>query len=482
MGKENTGSITSNTIWRLAEKFGAKIVTFVVSIILARKLGPEIYGTVALISVFTAIFDTFIDSGLGNALIQKKNADDLDFSSVFYFNIAVCIILYLIMFFGAPLIADFYKIPELTPLVRVQSLTLIISGVKNIQYAYISKNMMFKKFFWATLFGTIVSAIVGILMAYRGYGVWALISQMLTNYTIDTIMLWLLVDWRPKWVFSFNRLKVLLSYGWKLLVAKLIYTTYTKICDLLIGKIYTTADLAFYHKGSSFPNLIVPNVTQSIDGVMFPAMANKQDNVKEIKDLVKKSIQASSFIIMPMMAGLIACGKPMIELLLTGKWLPSVPFLVIFCIIYSFWPLQIANMNAIRAIGRSDIFLKLEIIERVFSIIVLLSMMRISVLSLALAYMIGELFTAYIIMVPNKKLINYGPLEQIKDLLPLIIISTIMGAIVYLIQLLNLNNLITLIIQIPSGVIIYLLLSKIFKLYGLDFIINKIRKLIKRGA
>lgn len=281
-------SIVSNTIWRLAEKFGAKIVTFVVSIVLARLLDPEVYGTVALVTVFTAIFDVFIDSGLGTALIQKKDADDLDFSSVFYFNIVMCTIVYFVMFFLAPYIASFYGIPELVPIVRVQSLILIISGLKNIQYAYISKNMMFKKFFWATLFGTVISAIVGLYMAYHNFGVWAIIAQTLTNYTIDTILLWLMVDWRPEALFSWTRLKALLSYGWKLLAAKLLNTGYSKLRDLLIGKIYTTADLAYYDKGGAFPYMIVPNITTSIDGVIFPVMAKEQDDEEQLKNLTKK--------------------------------------------------------------------------------------------------------------------------------------------------------------------------------------------------
>ena len=473
-------SIASNTIWRLAEKFGAKIVTFVVSIVLARVLDPEVYGTVALVTVFIAIFDVFIDSGLGTALIQKKDADDLDFSSVFYFNVLMCVALYFVMFFAAPFIANFYGIPELIPIVRVQSLILIISGLKNIQYAYISKNMMFKKFFWATLFGTVVSAIVGLYMAYRGFGVWAIIAQTLANYTIDTIVLWLAVDWRPKALFSWARLKVLLSYGWKLLAAKLLNTGYSKLRDLLIGKIYTTADLAFYDKGSAFPYILVPNITTSIDGVIFPVMAKEQDDKEQIKNLTKKSMQVSSFIVMPMMVGLIACGKPLIDFLLTSKWLPSVPYLVMFCIIYCFWPLQIANLNAIRALGRSDTFLKLEIIEKVFSITLLLLTMKISVFALAISYMVGELFTAYIVMIPCKKLINYGPLKQIIDLLPIIIISLIMGVAVYSIQFLNLGSAITLLIQVPLGVIIYLLASKICKLYGYTFIMNQIKLRIKK--
>ena len=347
-------NISSNIMWRFMEKFSAKFVTFFVSIILARLLEPSAYGTVALITVFTTILEVFVDSGLGNALIQKKDADDLDFSSVFFFNIAMCTVLYLLMFFAAPLIAEFYDIPELVPIVRVQSITILISGVKNIQYAYVSREMIFRKFFFATLFGTIVSAIVGLAMAAAGFGVWALVAQPLVNYTIDTIVLWITVQWRPKLIFSWTRLKGLLSYGWKLLIAKLVNTTYMKMRDLLIGKIYSTSDLAFFNKGDTFPAVIVPNITASVDAVMFPAMAKEQDNKTRVRELVKKSIHTSSYLVIPMMTGLIACANPLIRVLLTEKWLPCVPFLYMFCVVYAFWPFSIANLNAIKALGYSE--------------------------------------------------------------------------------------------------------------------------------
>ena len=230
------GKVISNFIWRFAERCGAQLVSFVVSIVLARLLEPSVYGTVALVTVFTTILQVFIDSGLGTALIQKKNADDLDYSSVFYFNFVVCIILYLGMFIAAPYIAKFYGNMSLIPVIRVISLTLIISGVKNIQQAYVSSNMLFKRFFFSTIGGTIVSAFIGIFMAYIGMGVWALVAQQLSNAMIDTMILWITVKWRPKAVFSWERLKSLLAYGWKLLVAVLLDTVYNNLRNLVIGK------------------------------------------------------------------------------------------------------------------------------------------------------------------------------------------------------------------------------------------------------
>ena len=232
--------VISNFIWRFAERCGAQLVTFIVSIVLARILMPEDYGTVALVTVFTTIMQVFVDSGLGTALIQKKDADDIDFSSVFYFNLIVCLVLYAGMFAMAPLIATFYNDYTLVPIVRVISLTIIVSGVKGIQQAYVSKNMLFKRFFFATLGGTIFSAFAGIGLAYAGAGVWAIVVQQLSNTIIDTLILWLTVRWRPKRVFSWERLKNLLSFGWKLLVSSLLDTVYNNLRNLVIGKIYTS--------------------------------------------------------------------------------------------------------------------------------------------------------------------------------------------------------------------------------------------------
>lgn len=280
---ENSQKVTTNIIWRFLERCGAQLVAFIVSLVLARILEPETYGIVVLISVFTAILSIFMDSGLGTALIQKKDADDVDFSTVFYFNIVMGLIFYLLMFLISPVIAAFYNNTELTNLIRVQSLILLIGSVKNVQQAFVSRNMIFKKFFFATIGGTIGAGILGVVMAYNGFGVWALIFQSLFNNTIDTIILWFTVKWRPKWKFSFVRLKSLFKFGWKLLLSALIDTVYNKLRQFVIGKIYTPSDLAFYEKGEHFPNFIVSNINSSINSVLLPAMSNYQNEIQLIQ-------------------------------------------------------------------------------------------------------------------------------------------------------------------------------------------------------
>lgn len=470
----------SGFFWRFFEKWGAQAINFVVSIILARKLEPNVFGTVALVTVFTTILNVFVDSGLGNALIQKKNADDLDFSSMFYFNIAVCLALYAGMFFFAPLIAKFYNNMELVPLIRVASLTLVVSGVKNVQHAYVSRHMLFKRFFFASLGGTLLAAGVGIALAYLGYGPWAIVLMNLVDATLDTIILWFTVKWRPKLMFSLQRLKVLFSFGWKLLVSSLIDTIYNKLRALIIGKRYSSEDLAFYNKGNNFPDLFVVNINTAIDSVLLPTMSKVQDDKAAVRQMTRRSIKTSTYILMPMMMGLAVCAEPIIRILYTDKWLPSVFFLRVFCFSYAFWPIHTANLNAIKAMGRSDIFLKLEIIKKIINLAAVVITMFISVEAMALSLIVTSIINQIINSWPNKKLMDYSYTSQLKDMLPSILLSCVMGAAVFSITFLHLNDWLTLAIQVPLGVAIYVGGSKLFKLEPFIYLLNTVKEFIAK--
>ena len=473
-------NVITNFFWRFLERCGAQGVTFIVSIVLARLLDPTVYGTVALVTIFTTIMQVFVDSGMGNALIQKKDADDLDFSSVFYFNMAMCSVLYLIMFFAAPFIASFYRMPELTAIVRVLSFVVVISGVKNVQQAYVSRHLMFKRFFFSTLGGTIGAAVIGIAMAYLGFGVWALVAQMLFNAAVDTTILWITVKWRPKKMFSFQRLKSLFSYGWKLLASSLIDTVYNDLRQLIIGKKYSSGDLAYYNQGKKFPQLIVTNINTSIDSVLLPTMSKAQDDMAAVRSMTRRAIKTSTFLIMPAMIGLAVCAEPLVQLILTEKWLPCVLFLRIFCITYAFYPIHTANLNAIKAMGRSDLFLKLEIIKKTVGIIAILITMWISVQAMAYSFLVTTILNQIINSWPNKKLLNYSYLEQVKDMMPQILLSLGMGAAIYAVSFLHLSASLTLLIQIPLGVLVYWSGSKIFHVESYTYIIEMVKNFKKR--
>lgn len=473
--------VFSNFMWRFAERCGAQIVTLIVSVFLARILSPEDYGKVALITVFTVILQVFVDSGLGTALIQKKDADDLDFSSVFYFNLVICILLYLGMFIAAPLIAKFYNDISLTPVIRVISITILISGVKGIQQSYVSRNMLFKRFFYATIGGTIFSAFFGIILAYLGCGIWALVAQQLSNTIIDTLILWITVKWRPKRMFSWTRLKGLLSFGWKLLASTLLDTVYTNIRSLVIGKMYSSSDLAFYNQGEKFPSAIVNNINASISSVLLPTLANEQDNCERVKNMTRRAIKTSTYIMAPLMMGLLFCAEPLTRLILTEKWLPCVPFLQIFCITYMFYPIHTANLNAIQAMGRSDLFLKLEIAKKVVGIILLISTMWFGVMAMAYSLLISALASMLINSWPNKELLSYSFKEQMLDIFPSIIIAFVMGLVVSIISLFDFSTFLTLAIQIPLGAVIYIFESKLFHLDSFEYLLGILKSLFIRN-
>ena len=423
----------------------------------------------------------FVDSGFATALIQKKEADDLDFSTVFYFNVASCILLYMIVFCLAPLLASFYNMPYLTSVIRAVALMLVISGVKNVQQAYVSRNMLFKRFFFATLGGTIGAAFIGICLAYLGYGVWALVWQMLFNTLVDTIILWITVEWRPIRAFSLERLKNLFSFGWKMLIANIVATINGQLRQLIIGKQYSSSDLAFYNRGKQFPELIVTNVNTSIDSVLFPALSNRQDDISGLKEMTRKSIKVSTFIMAPLMIGLFVCADSFVSFILTDKWLPSVPFLRIFCISFFFYPINTANLNAIKAMGRSDILLKLEIIKDVFSVAVLLVTMKLGTLIIAYGMLGCSIFSQVVNSWPNRETLKYTYGQQLLDILPNGMLAIIMGMIIWPISFLDWSGGVTLIVQVILGAGIYLILSAFLKTESYTYLFGIVKSyFIKR--
>lgn len=340
-------------------------------IVLARILLPEDFGLLVLVTIFIMIAKVLAESGFNTALIQKKDADEVDFSSVFYLNLAVSSVLYFALYILAPYIASFFDGPQLVSVIRVLSLSLFLNAFNSIQNAIISRNMQFKKLFLSSLIAVIISGIIGICMAISNFGVWALVVQQLTQQLLMTTVLFITVKWRPKILFSVNRIRSLFSFGWKLMISTLIDNIYSNLRSLLISKMFSPVFLGFYSRGEQFPSFIVYNLNGSIQSVLLPALASQQEDRNRIKEMVRRSIVTSSFVIFPMMVGLTVVAKPLVLILLTEKWLPAAPFLQIFCAIYALWPIHTANLQAINAIGRSDIYLKLEIVKKLIGIVIL---------------------------------------------------------------------------------------------------------------
>ncbi len=463
------------------ERGGTQGIQFIVQIVLARLLRPADYGIIALVVIFTSIAGVFVQSGLNTALIQKKDADEADFSSVFYLSLALACTIYMVLFFAAPFIADFYEEPQITSVFRVLSITLIFGVFSSIQNAVISRSLQFKKLFFSSTGAILVSGSVGIYMAYTGFGVWALVGQQISNQFLAVLILWFTVRWRPQLLFSLKRVKGLFSFGWKLLVSGLIDTVYRDLRSLIIGKMYSPSMLGFYNRGQQFPSVIVSNIDGSIQSVMLPVLASQQDDRKRVKEMMRRAIVTSSFTICPMMVGLSVIAEPLVKLILTDKWLPCVPFLQIFCAIYMLMPIHTANLQAINAMGRSDIFLKLEIVKKIMGLSILAVTVFYGVYAIALGGILSGLISTLINAYPNKRLLGYSYVEQWKDIMPSVLISLTMGAVVYTFNFLDIAAWQILTLQIIVGFIIYMGLAKVFRIESLNYLVLTMKDIVMKG-
>lgn len=470
--EEKKAKIISSLLWSLMQRSGVQGIQLIITLILARILLPEDFGLVVIVTIFNTLAIIIVQSGFTTGLIQKKDIDHLDLSSIFYINVLSSIIMYVLLFNLAPFIAAFFNQPQLVLILRIISMSLFLSSFHSIQYVIVSRNLQFKDLFLASFLAHILSGSIGIVMAYSNFGVWALVVQQLTSYLLNPIFLYFKVRWRPQLTFSFSRVTSLFSYGWKLLVSSLINNLYSNLHSIIIGKIFNPAMIGFYNRGDQFPNIIVSNVNGSIQSVMLPTLSSYQDNPPRVKDMVRRTIVTSSFVIFPMMVGLIVIAEPLVKLVLTDKWLPTVPFLQIFCMVYAFWPLQTTNLQAINALGRSDIFLRLEILNTLFGIVVLIITFQFGIYAMTFGLFISSIFASIIDSYPNSKLLDYSILEQFRDITPSMLISIVMGAVIYPISLLEMSSLTTLLTQIFLGIIIYLGLARAFKIECFNYLLT----------
>lgn len=480
MSKMNSSNkIVSGMVWRFGEKITAQSVSLIVSIVLARILMPEDYGIVAILNIFIAIAEIFVTSGLGTALIQKKDATQTDFSTLFWCNIVLSMVLYVIVFVASPLIAYFYDMPQLTPVLRVFAIRLPINAINSIQNAYVSRQMDFKKFFFATIIGTIISAGVGISMAYAGYGVWALVGQILTNTVIDTIVLFITIKWRPTFEFSWDSAKPLISYGWKILATDLIGTIFNQLNSFIIGKKYTSKDLAYYTQGRKFPDIINNNISATLCAVLFPAMS-LSTGIEEIKNIRRKCLKMLEYVLFPIMFGLFTVADKLILVLLTEKWVFAIPYVRITCVTAVLGIFGTTLIQEIKAIGRSDITLKIELIKKPIYLLIIVIAMPFGVKAIASTSIIIEVIAFLINVYPVRKFIGFDFKIHLVDALPPLLMSSIMCVFVYLIGKIISVDAICLTVQVITGGILYLVLSIVTKndsfIYMKNIFANKLKK------
>ncbi len=450
-------------LWKFTERVGAQAVSFVVSIVLARILAPDDYGVIALITVFTAIASVFVQSGFGTALLRKFEVDELDYNSVFWVTFSISLVVYAILFVSAPYIAIFYDAPSVTAILRVLSVNIILGSVNSVQNVKLRREMRFKTIFTNTITASILSGIVGVSMAVMGYGVWALVGQQFTSTITVTIVMLFTVRWYPKFQFSIARIKTMFSFGWKMLCSGLLDTVYNNMYSLIIGLKYSTEDLAYWNKAKQFPSLMVDNINGSLGAVMLPVMAQQQNDIPELRKTVRHTLTLSMYIVVPMMVGLGVLAEPIVGLVLTEKWLPAVPFMQIWCFTYAFYPIHTINLQSYQALGRSDVFLKLEIYKKILGIIILVIALPFGLMAMAYSKILGTILGTIINSYPNKKLLKYTIIEQYKDIMFSALPAILMGVAVYFIGLIAINYIVLMFIQIFAGVIIYWILSALLK-------------------
>ncbi|MCQ2496152.1 MAG: lipopolysaccharide biosynthesis protein [Lachnospiraceae bacterium] len=482
MNESKVKQVTGGLIWTYAERMTAQLITIIVTIVLARIIAPDEYGIISIVNVFINIANAFVINGFGNSLIQKKDSDELDFSTVFYFSIGFSTIVYLILFICAPFISKFYEMDALTLILRIMGVRLPIAAINSVQQAYISKCMAFKKFFFATLGGTLASAAVGITMAYNGFGIWALVAQYLTNVCIDTVVLSFTSGWRPKLIYSRTRMKGLFSYGWKIMFVGVMTTVYANIRNLVIGKKYNSADLAYSEKGEQFPNAIAGNINSSITKVLFPVLSDLQNDIEQLKRAVRRSIKVGTYVLFPIMFGFAVISEKFVSFFMTEKWIGCVPFLQIMCIVYALQPLQTSSLQAIKAIGKSSLYLWIDIIKKIVGIIILIVTVFCfdDVLIIVFGALVIELFSVIVLFPVNKKLFNYTYREQIMDIAPSMMLSIGMCLVtVAFDNMLQINGLLAILMDIVIGVGTYLIGSVITKNENFKYILGFMLR--KRG-
>lgn len=469
-------------MWKFLERICAKMVSLIVSIVLARILFPKDYSVISIVFIFIGIADVFINGGLNLSLIQKKDSDVVDYSTILFTNIGIATVFYVCLFFCAPLIANLYENQLLIPVLRVLGILLFINAFKSIICAYVSNNMDFKKFFITTIIGTVISGIVGITLAKLGFGAWALVAQQLTNSFIDTVLLFSTNNLKLRAVFSFSKLKKHLQFGWKLFVSSIISTAYDEAKPLIVGIKFTPTDLAFYNKGNTYPQLINTTINSTMSSVMFPALSKLNKDPKAVLSATRRYIRCSSFIVFPIMVGFALVAHSFVEVVLTSKWLPIVPYLQIFCLCYMFNMIHLGNGVAINVIGRTDITLVAEVVQKVFFTIIIILFIFISPspIIFALSNVACLVVSLLAKVIPAKRILGYQYRLQILDISKNLVTTLTMCLAVYFVSYINMHKILLLIIQVVVGALVYVGVNVLIKNKDLIYFYDIIKTMIKR--
>lgn len=456
------------TVWSAVERFSVQGVQFIVMIVMARILTPEDYGLVGMLAIFLAVSQSLIDSGFSQALIRKMDRTEIDNCTVFYFNIVVGLVLYLILYFLAPLVAKFYDAPAITSIMRVICISVIINSLVVVQRALYTVNIDFKTQAKASLSAAIVSGLIGITMAYKGFGVWSIVTQQLTNLGVNACLLWLFSKWRPRLLYSWKSFRELFSFGSKLMLSGLLDTLYKNIYMLVIGKVFNASSLGHYTRAHQFADFPSSNLTGIMQRVTYPVLCNIQEDDERLKNVYRRFLKLSAFIIFPLMLGLSAVSGPFVEIFIGRQWNYCSSLLQILCFSMMWYPIHAINLNLLQVKGRSDLFLRLEVIKKIIGIAILCVTIPMGLTVMCFGQIISSIVALIINTYYTGKLIDVGFFKQMKDLLPTTLLSLVMFTIVFTVVHLIDDIYLQLLCGIIVGLVIYISASILFRFKEVD--------------
>lgn len=448
------GKTIHGVIWSLIDNVSSSGVIFFVGIILARLLTPEEYGVMAMVSIFIAISNSIIDSGFSSALIRKVKVKPIEYNTVFYFNLLISLLLYICLFFISPFIALFFREPILCEVMRVIGLVLIINALSIIPYTIFVREINFKTQTIISLIASVGSGVIGVWMAFSGQGVWSLVGQQLGRQCLNTLFLWFFCHWKPTVSFSMTAFKEMFGFGSKLLLSGLLDTIYKDIYYIVIGRCFSSSILGQYTRAKQFSMVFSTNLTTVVQRVSFPVLSSIQDDSIRLREAYRKVIKSTMLVSFACMLGLAAIAKPLLILLISDKWLPAVYFLQIVCFSNMLYPLHAINLNILKVKGRSDVFLKLEVIKKVLAIFPILVGVYLGIEMMLWGSVIISVISYFLNAYYSASLINYSVYEQLKDIFPSFIVSLGVGFLMWSISLLSISYYLMLIIQLSTGFIL----------------------------
>lgn len=472
------GPAVSGMIWKSLEQYGVLFIQFVVQIVLARIIAPEAYGVIAIVSIFIGLANVFVQKGFSIALVQKKDIDENDLSTVFYFSLIIAAILYVVIFISAPFIAVFFHSEQLVPLLRVISVTLFTGAFCSIQNAILQRNIHYKEVFISSVIAIGVSGGIAIVLALQGFGVWALALQQILYSVLTAIALFCFVKWLPKCIFNIESLKSVYSFGWKVLAVGLLDELFGELRSLVIGRKYDSASLSFYSRGRQLPNLLMKSVNGALQSVLLPLMSSVQENKQLVGQLIKQSISVSTYILYPILVWLAITAPSVVSILLTDKWLPCVVFIQIHCLYYAAWPLATPNQQALYSMGKSGTMMKIEMVRKPLDVIVLLVSASMGLVPIAIGAVLIEWFSLPVYVYLCSRETGYSIFKQIRDISPVIISTAIIGFVMFLLGKIESNPFVILTIQTTVGGVIYYILSRLFRIDALQYLHTKVKSLL----